>query len=63
MNLKSVIYQQNSDHKPVKPVPPPREVIKEVIKEIPQESTDDHVEQYIRKKTRSMCYQSKARQS
>ena len=50
MDRKTLLYHHDFDHKPVKPVPPPREVIKEVIKEVPQEITDDHVEQYLKKK-------------
>ena len=50
MNRKTLLYHHNCDHKPVKPVAPPREIIKEVIKEVSPEITDDHVEQYLKKK-------------
>ena len=63
MNRKTLLYHHNCEHKPVKPTAPPREIIKEVIKEVPQEITDDHVEQYLRKKTRTICYESKTRKT
>ena len=59
MNRKTLLYHHNCDHKPVKPVAPPREIIKEVIKEVSPEITDDHVEQYIRKKQEAFAIRAK----
>ena len=59
MNRKTLLYHHNCDHKPVKPVAPPREIIKEVIKEVSPEITDDHVEQYLKKKQEAYSIRAK----
>ena len=59
MNRKTLLYHHNCEHKPVKPIPPPREIIKEVIKEVSPEITDEHVEQYLKKKQEAYAIRAK----
>ena len=59
MNRTTLLYHHNCEHKPVKPVAPPREIIKEVVREVPQEITDDHVEQYLKKKQEAYAIRAK----